>query len=78
MAPEGTRRDLDDAARELLANIKRRMHEIDELLRRFPAEEEDGVYRYYHKSIKVYGLQMAIEKALSLFESIAPGVLPAD
>jgi hypothetical protein len=69
---EPTVPDRNAAARELLANIKRKLPEVDELLATLASWEEDSVYRYYHQSFKVYGLQTAIEQARKLFERPHP------
>jgi hypothetical protein len=66
------RRVVSRAEHDLLSAIKHRLAEIDGLAEWIAQVEEDGVYRYYHQSFKVYSLQIAIKKALSLFESIAP------
>ncbi len=72
MTPEPARPDRNAAASALLESIKRRLPEIDELLATLAGMEEDSVYRYYHQSFKVYGLQTAIEQAQALIEGLAP------
>jgi hypothetical protein len=61
-----------DPHQVLLEAIKARLTHIDELCDAFDRAEEDGVYRYYHQSFKVYGLQSLIGGAMSLFDEVAP------
>jgi len=51
--PEGQQRRMD----ELLARIKAGLADIDALLAEYRDEwaEEDGIYRFYHQSFKVFG-----------------------
>src|ERR1700722_18914787 len=56
----------------LLEAIKTQLTCIDELCDAFDRAEEDGVYRYYHQSFKVYGLQSLIRYAMSLFGEGGP------
>jgi hypothetical protein len=62
----------DDAERQLLGAVKEHLEEIDALLEGFESLEEDAVYRYYHQSFKVYGVQRAIKRVQQLFEALAP------
>ncbi|MDQ6776434.1 MAG: hypothetical protein M3071_09520 [Actinomycetota bacterium] len=61
-----------DSHQILLDAIKTQLTRIDELCEAFDRAEEDGVYRYYHQSFKVYGLQSLIRRAMSLFDEVAP------
>jgi hypothetical protein len=61
-----------DPHQVLLEAIKAQLTRIDELCVAFDRAEEDGVYRYYHQSFKVYGLQSLIQGAMSLFDEVAP------
>lgn len=70
MTIEGSARET--AERQLLAVLKQRQEEVDGLLGIFESAEEDGVYRYYHQSFKVYSLQGAVERAQRLFQELAP------
>ena len=49
----------------LLARIKQRLPELEELLAEIEDHwgEEDGVYRLYHQSYKVFGLQKFVKTA---------------
>jgi hypothetical protein len=58
--------------RELLHAIKTNLGDIDALAAELDCLEEDGVYRYYHQSFKLYELQVAVERAQTLFQRIAP------
>jgi hypothetical protein len=60
------------AERQLLDVLKERVGEVEGLLELFESVEEDGVYRYYHQSLKVYSLQGAIRRAQRLFDELAP------
>lgn len=72
LGQEGPGGDTASAERELLGAIKQRPDDIDGLLKGFAEAEEDGVYRYYHQSLKVYALQRAVKVAQRLFEDLAP------
>jgi hypothetical protein len=60
----------------LLANIKAHLPEIEQLLRDFKVEEEDGVYRFYHQSFKTFHLQPLIRQARDLFAQLSPDSAP--
>ena len=55
----------------LLDTIKARLPELERLLAPFPTMYEDGIYRFYHDSFKVYQLQDYTLSAVELFRSIA-------
>lgn len=57
---------------ELLANAKARLAEIEALLAGFERAEEDAVYRYYHRSLKVFWQQSAVRRARELLRDLAP------
>lgn len=59
---------------ELLANIKRRLHAFKDLQTKIEDHwgAEDGVYRFYHHSFKVYRLQNYTEEVVKLLESVDP------
>jgi hypothetical protein len=69
MIRTGTQLERIDA---LLSRIKARLPEIDAWLTESADEwcEEDGVYRFYHQSMKVFYLQEMVRKALKLIEEI--------
>ena len=60
----GKDQDLLDAIKSNLADLER----VEEL---FGFEREDGIYRFYHQSFKVYRLQDCTLKAVEIFQSIA-------
>lgn len=60
----------------LLINIKGLLPEIKKLLAHFHSEEEDGVYRFYHQSFKVFHLQPLVRGARDLFIQISPAGAP--
>ena len=57
---------------DLLKRIKAKLPELEELLVRIEDHwgEEDGVYRFYHQSFKVFNLQDQIREAFKLIEQI--------
>jgi hypothetical protein len=54
----------------LFLRIKARLLELEELARELEETEEDGVYRFYHDSNKVFFLQSPVEAAFSLIKEI--------
>ncbi len=63
----GTHRERTDA---LLHRIKARLPELEELARTLEETEEDGVYRFYHRSCKVYYLQDPVKEAFAVIKEI--------
>ncbi len=57
---------------KLLNHIKDNLSDIESLYKIFLTVEEDYVYRFYHQSFKVFGAASEIERAVHLFERIAP------
>ena len=59
---------------ELLANIKARMPELEQLLVEMSSHwsYEDPVYRFYYGSFKVYDLQEQTRRIVEVLESLAP------
>ena len=55
----------------LLDAIKSKLPELDRVLVSFGYEYEDGIYRFYHQSFKVYSLQDCTLGAVLTFRSIA-------
>ena len=49
--------DTQPGVQELLQNIKRHLPELQSLLATSASEAEDLRYRFYHQSLKVYGIQ---------------------
>lgn len=54
----------------LLTAIKQRLPQLEQLLKSMEADYEDRLYRYYHQSFKVYGLQEYTRHAAALFSGI--------
>lgn len=68
--------DQDPRIQELDANRRRFAHDIRRLADTFGGRHgiiEDGVYRFYHQSIKVVVLYEAASRSLDLFERLRPG-----
>ncbi|HXA16264.1 MAG TPA: hypothetical protein VN380_04695 [Thermoanaerobaculia bacterium] len=66
---------MDRAAEErLLANIKQHLPELDALLERARShwEYEDYVYRFYHQSFKVFGVQPLTLKIVAELRALLP------
>ncbi len=55
----------------LLEAIKANLPQLQSLLTVFLDEYQDGVYRFYHQSFKVYSLQEHTLKAIKIFKTIA-------
>jgi hypothetical protein len=55
----------------LLDSIKSKLPSLEGLVFPFNVDYEDGVYRFYHNSFKVYYLQDLTVKAVDIFENIA-------
>jgi hypothetical protein len=56
--------------RELLEAIKAKLPDLEQVEKLFGFEQEDGIYRFYHQSFKVYGLQRSTLKAVEVFRII--------
>ena len=58
----------------LLAAIKERLPQLEELLRKLEDHWglEDGIYRFYHQSFKVYRLQSFTEEITKEFQALLP------
>ena len=58
----------------LLQRIKEHKSELDSMLRRMSEHwtYEDPVYRFYHQSFKVYGIQQSTKQAVDLLKSLLP------
>ena len=55
----------------MLDAIKTNLTEIEQQLKLFGFEYEDGIYRFYHQSFKVYSLQDCTIGAIGIFRRIA-------
>lgn len=76
--PRGPWGDNADRRPEVLAlyeNMKGALPDLEQAIVRMQDHwcYEDGVYRFYHQSYKVYYLQDEIRKTVALLESLAPG-----
>src|SRR6185436_17677559 len=56
--------------RELLEAIKSKLPDLERVEELFGFEREDGIYRFYHQSFKVYGLQSCTLRAVEIFQII--------
>ena len=65
---------------KLLASIKRALPRLRELLDKTNEEwcYEDGIYRFYHQSFKVYGLQDHTTTIVNALAALAEGPLNED
>jgi hypothetical protein len=54
----------------LFLRIKSRLTELEELAHDLKETEEDGVYRFYHGSNKVFFLQDTVKEAFTLINEI--------
>lgn len=74
----GDPRDARNA--KLLASIKRALPRLQELLTKMNGEwrYEDGVYRFYHQSFKVYGLQAFTIEIVNVLGALADGPMSDD
>lgn len=59
---------------ELLANIQARLPELEKLLEEINSHwvYQDLVYRFYHQSFKVYGIQAETKRIVEMLRSVAP------
>jgi hypothetical protein len=68
--------ELDDRpeAQALFANLQAQLAELETLLRQCSNHwgYEDPIYRFYHHSFKVYGLQDETVKIVQALEGLAP------
>jgi hypothetical protein len=73
MSPE--QRERTEKANTLLHNIKKHLPELEALLTRCEDHWgiEDGIYRFYHQSFKVYHLQQSTEEICAALRSLLPG-----
>lgn len=65
----------EDALRErLLACLKEKAEEFRALLEKMESHWgiEDGIYRFYHQSLKVYYVQELTQEAVELLQSLLP------
>jgi len=67
--------DREKAAERLLSNIKSQLPALEQLLSHLENEWgiEDGFYRFYHQSFKVYALQQMTEEICNALRNLLPG-----
>jgi len=66
--------DLKENENQLLANIKAKLPELETLLEEISSHwvYEDSIYRLYHHSFKVYGLQNITRRIVDALKDLAP------
>ena len=68
--------DLDDRpeVRELFKNLKAALPALEDLLRKCSSHwsYEDRIYRFYHQSFKVFGLQTTTQQIVEKLQALAP------
>lgn len=66
--------DLKEKQNQLLANIKANLSVLETLLEEISSHwgYEDSIYRFYHQSFKVYGLQNKIRRIVDALRYLAP------
>ncbi len=69
---------MEELERELIAKMKAKHAELKDLLDEVssPWGYEDPIYRFYHQSFKVYGIQDATQKIVHTLRTLAPGERP--
>ena len=72
--PFAVRGDDRPGVLELFGKLKENLPKLEKLLEEMNHHwcYEDGVYRFYHQSFKVYHLQDAVKKAVELLKLLAP------
>jgi hypothetical protein len=67
-------RDIIGMSRELLSNIQTRLPELEKLFDKMNSHwhYEDPIYRFYHQSFKVYGIQGRTKEIVDALRSVAP------
>jgi len=75
MDPSAHLRERLQLADQLLANIKQQLPGLEKLLAQVEGHWgiEDGFYRFYHQSFKVYPLQQATEEIRDALQHLLPG-----
>ncbi len=67
-------KEIPELNARLLRNIKQSLHEFKKLQEDINSHWgcEDGIYRLYHQSYKVYGLQSYTERVVKLLDQVDP------
>jgi hypothetical protein len=73
--PSAQFRERLELANQLLSNIKQQLPKLEELLAQVESHWgiEDGFYRFYHQSFKVYPVQQATEEICDALQNLLPG-----
>jgi hypothetical protein len=73
--PPAQFRERLELADKLLSNIKQQLPKLEELLAQVESHRgiEDGFYRFYHQSFKVYPVQQATEEICDALQNLLPG-----
>jgi len=68
-------REQSALAEQLLSNIKQQLPKLEELMAHCESESgiEEGFYRFYHQSFKVYPLQQTTLEICSALQDLLPG-----
>ncbi|MBW2609532.1 MAG: hypothetical protein JRC68_04205 [Deltaproteobacteria bacterium] len=66
--------DMKEKGNKLLANIQTKLPELETLLEEVSSHwgYEDPIYRFYHHSFKVYGLQHVTRRIVDVLKGLAP------
>jgi hypothetical protein len=72
--PMAELRERGELAEQLLSNIKQQLPILEELLAQVESHWgiEDGFYRFYHQSFKVYPVQQATEEICHALQNLLP------
>lgn len=73
--PSAQFRERLELAHQLLSNIKQQLPKLEKLLAQVESHWgiEDGFYRFYHQSFKVYPVQQATEEICDALQNLLPG-----
>jgi hypothetical protein len=73
--PSAQFRERLELADQLLSNIKQQLSPLEELLAQVESHWgiEDGFYRFYHQSFKVYAVQQATGEICAALQGLLPG-----
>ena len=62
---------MSESDEAILAAVKARLPQLEGQLEAMNRDYEDGLYRFYHQSVKVYSLQAHTTRAAGLIRAIA-------
>jgi len=74
MNVQGRHKAEDSLRDRLLATLKEKREELRTLLERMESHwgVEDGIYRFYHQSLKVYAVQELTQEVVAVLQSLLP------